>query len=724
MKKIILFLLLSNAYVFGIAQGTLTATYTIADIPTNYNTYSNTCNGAATTLSITLPTGNNCTVTNVAISYTMQSLGAANKSEQRSQISFQNTNTTEATEAAGTGSGIGTVNYSRNATIANGVYLGGTALIFEMQAKRTVQNTAGCNTSSIKVNVNTWIVTVTYTQAATPTNACTPIYTSGCSNGDYLAYFSLKGEPGSVIYNQTDATCSSSPLAYSNFTATFTPVNIARGNTYSGFMKTGNANDYATIWIDQDNDDVYEDNERIMNNLKIGTTKLLYGIYIPQTFSLGLHKLRVRIIQSASRPTTVTNACTTYTYGETEDYVVNIINTAAVRNVAPGTVSACSQGSLITIDTASNNVSIGISYLHILDSSNNYIIGLNPGGGSWGTTEVQLYIHSTTGNMRDYVEGGVFMDRHFFMRAELNPVNAYDLKYYYKTAELSRLISWPFSGVTSQFDLKIIAQKRNNNIGGPCPNTNYYLPVSFGAQGADKFLICTGLSINYDGFFLGGFNLSPICVQVSFLIDWADWLFVPGSQLCQSLPFTTLPIQLLSFTGNHLSNNTNKLEWATASEQNNKGFIIQRSTDAANWQDIGFVASNNSNSNINQYYTYIDNILQSNINYYRLKQIDRDNKFKLTMVIKLVGSTTDGGISIYPNPVNDKAAVTIKTNIANNNVQLTITDMAGRIINTQKISINAGTTAVPINLATLAKGHYILCVISSTLNEHYKFIKN
>ncbi|QLH44463.1 MAG: hypothetical protein HWD58_01815 [Bacteroidota bacterium] len=47
-------------------------------------------------------------------------------------------------------------------------------------------------------------------------------------------------------------------------------------------MQTSNPDNYVTIWIDEDNDLVFEDQERLVHNLRPGSGKLLYGIYIPR----------------------------------------------------------------------------------------------------------------------------------------------------------------------------------------------------------------------------------------------------------------------------------------------------------------------------------------------------------------------------------------------------------------------------------------------------------
>ncbi|MDX1479906.1 MAG: hypothetical protein R3301_19485, partial [Saprospiraceae bacterium] len=140
------------------AQDTLTAIYA-GEIPTYDLVYDNSCNGPATTLSVMLPAGDNFEVTNVHIAYTMTAATNGWMSDQRSKVRCVNSGVEES-EQSGAGDTPGTMVYDRNATIANGTYIGGTVLEFEMWALRTWGGVAGCNTQHNKVDSGTWTITV------------------------------------------------------------------------------------------------------------------------------------------------------------------------------------------------------------------------------------------------------------------------------------------------------------------------------------------------------------------------------------------------------------------------------------------------------------------------------------------------------------------------------------------------------------------------------------
>lgn len=118
-----------------------------------------------------------------------------------------------------------------------------------------------------------------------------------------------------------------------------------------------------------------------------------------------------------------------------------------------------------------------------------------------------------------------------------------------------------------------------------------------------------------------------------------------------------LPVSLSYFEANK-ANQTTKLSWATASEQNNLGFEIERSSDGTNWSKIDFINSKaeNGNSIATLEYGYVDNTPLTGTNYYRLKQVDFDGKHDYSQ-IRTVRFNNSYEISVYPNPTSNNITV-------------------------------------------------------------------
>ena len=120
----------------------------------------------------------------------------------------------------------------------------------------------------------------------------------------------------------------------------------------------------------------------------------------------------------------------------------------------------------------------------------------------------------------------------------------------------------------------------------------------------------------------------------------------------------TIPVELTSFTAS-LSNDKVTLNWATASELNNRGFAIERSTDKSDWILIGFREGIGTTTELCRYSFSDDlsDVSSSNL-YYRLKQIDFNGTFKYSDVIEVLISPSTFSLSQnYPNPFNPSTTI-------------------------------------------------------------------
>jgi len=117
-----------------------------------------------------------------------------------------------------------------------------------------------------------------------------------------------------------------------------------------------------------------------------------------------------------------------------------------------------------------------------------------------------------------------------------------------------------------------------------------------------------------------------------------------------------IPVELVSFTAAQ-SNDQIHLSWITATELNNQGFEIERTT-TDDWEKIGFVNGNGTTTEI-QYYSFIDENVPSGKYRYRLKQVDFDGTFEYSEIIEVVvGTPTEFSLGQnYPNPFNPSTTI-------------------------------------------------------------------
>ncbi|GEM_PF-2599959 len=163
-----------------------------------------------------------------------------------------------------------------------------------------------------------------------------------------------------------------------------------------------------------------------------------------------------------------------------------------------------------------------------------------------------------------------------------------------------------------------------------------------------------------------------------------------------------LPVQLLYFNAVK-ETNISLLQWATASEHNNKGFEVQRSADGSGWESIGYLSSKgrNGNSSFALDYHFTDYAPLKSSNFYRLKQLDFDGKFEYSPV-RMV-RFDNNKIGIYPNPAKENITITgLK-----GNDQLSIYEMTGRLVTTIALQ---GQDVLEISMHNYSNGVYNLMV--------------
>ena len=109
-----------------------------------------------------------------------------------------------------------------------------------------------------------------------------------------------------------------------------------------------------------------------------------------------------------------------------------------------------------------------------------------------------------------------------------------------------------------------------------------------------------------------------------------------------------VPVQLLYLRGK-ANGSRNELNWATATEINSDYFSVQRSVDLREFAEVGKVKSaGNSRQKIE--YNFTDESPLPGVNYYRLRQIDRDGSSEFSKIIAINSQNTDSKFVIYPNP--------------------------------------------------------------------------
>ncbi len=167
------------------------------------------------------------------------------------------------------------------------------------------------------------------------------------------------------------------------------------------------------------------------------------------------------------------------------------------------------------------------------------------------------------------------------------------------------------------------------------------------------------LTGTWDAWGSDGRNKNAANVQYTTAADNEDVYFY--LDLNSGRVFTTnspLPVELTAFTAS-VKENSVELKWTTATEINNNGFQIERTTGSKNWKKVGFVKGKGSTTEISKY-SFVDVNLNKGFYKYRLKQIDFNGAFEYSDVVEVNLNSIPNRFVLeqnYPNPFNPSTTI-------------------------------------------------------------------
>jgi hypothetical protein len=203
-----------------------------------------------------------------------------------------------------------------------------------------------------------------------------------------------------------------------------------------------------------------------------------------------------------------------------------------------------------------------------------------------------------------------------------------------------------------------------------------------------------------------------------FLTSGAAYLRVSASATTTQFGFdftltdntATLPVELLFFKG-RLNDGSVALTWATASETNFNYFILERSSNGKTFEELGRL-SGSGNSKTRHDYSFADDRPLAGINYYRLREVDFDQKV-YTLGIVSANLSETRGFSVFPNPVAGGSTLTLYANLEDaTSAKIVITDLNGKpitefLMETQEVQLQVD----------LSPGIYIVNLQSPTTKK-------
>jgi hypothetical protein len=169
---------------------------------------------------------------------------------------------------------------------------------------------------------------------------------------------------------------------------------------------------------------------------------------------------------------------------------------------------------------------------------------------------------------------------------------------------------------------------------------------------------------------------------------------------------TILPVDLISYSGLY-RNGAAELAWTTATEKNSDHYIVERSYDNENFEEIETIEASGTSYSEKEYFVTDDKVKANSIVYYRLRQFDKGNVETLKEVLILYTNKTNIGFEVFPNPAADEISVAIPHTLYNQNYNVELLDMNGNSVYRSQSLLGDGLDP-KINTSHLSKGQYIV----------------
>ncbi|WBA41132.1 T9SS type A sorting domain-containing protein [Hymenobacter canadensis] len=159
-----------------------------------------------------------------------------------------------------------------------------------------------------------------------------------------------------------------------------------------------------------------------------------------------------------------------------------------------------------------------------------------------------------------------------------------------------------------------------------------------------------------------------------------------------------LPVELREFTA-QAQGQDGLLNWATASENGNRGFDVEVSLDSRTFQPVGFVAGFGTTV-VSRAYRFTDPgaARRGSLQYYRLRQLDADGTATYSPVRTVAFAPPPASLAVWPNPAHDSYTVLL-TVARQQPATLTLYDAIGRKVSELRVLLQSGENRLPTQFA-------------------------
>ncbi len=419
-----------------------------------------------------------------------------------------------------------------------------------------------------------------------------------------------------------------------------------------------------------------------------------------------------------------TTACNGTSQGTSNNLIVspNITTAYYVNATASGACPAtpCATGT-VTLPTAGNALGLNNenavcvvndnNFIHFYHASGRLLASINSNGQNLGNVAVTSYLEPAPLDVPACNNPSLnwittTMARHWVITPQFQPVNPVTVRLPYDNSP------------GGEYDQLFTAANSNlndhDNIAGH--NTlflsKYSGPINVNNIAADNCPLLGGsggstIYTQTNNGLVSAYSPTPVANSryVDYSIPNFSEFWIHGSLINSPLPVTMGEINI------NCNEQTNivTLEWSTLSETNNDKFIIEKSTDFANWNFVSEVNGARNSSTLQNYQIQDEGSVEDI--YYRIIQKDINDNQELFGPVKVNCKSTNN-IFVSPNPNNGEYLINIFSEDGFDDGEFQIFDMNGKLLKSEIISVSSGLNKFESNISDFAAGSYILIIKS------------
>ena len=266
--------------------------------------------------------------------------------------------------------------------------------------------------------------------------------------------------------------------------------------------------------------------------------------------------------------------------------------------------------------------------------------------------------------------------------------------------------------------VKLVAEKRHSIVAG---DTIYYnigqlKRLSYQLQFNESNLINTGLTAEVVDKFTGihtplltdSSTVLPFTVTTDPATYAADRFYVVLRQAA------VLPVTIHAISAKRNEHKSTTVNWKSDNEISVDAYQVERSLDGRRFETIATVAPKLNNGGSTSY-SFVDENAPSSIIYYRIKARSNSGLVQYSLIVEVKEIQSATGISIYPNPVENKIAHLYFEKMPLGEYQIKVYNSNGQLMGLHSKKIITTLAKVSLELdRELPSGDYKLEIISAS----------